>query len=235
MRILLLEPDHALANFLRKGLQAEAYTVDTIPDQQSVLAQLAELDYDLLIFDARSEEAAMIRRVRAQSSDLPILALVATPLVKDRIQALESGADVCLAKPFSFSELSAYVRTLLGRYRFTKSLSLQVDDLVLDRVERRVERGGVTIEMTAKEFALLEYLMRNAGRRVTRAMILDNIWNTNFDTHTNVVDVYINYLRKKIDEPYKSKLIHTIRGVGYEIRPNEAILGVEQLKFRELE
>ena len=143
--------------------------------------------------------------------------LTARSRVEDRVQCLDIGADDYLVKPFSFSELSARIRALLRRSHMPAEAVLKVDDLQLDRVERRVERGGKRIELTSKEFALLEYLMRNVGRRITRAMIIEHVWNLSFDTSTNVVDVYINYLRRKVDDGYPHRLIHTIRGVGYEL------------------
>jgi DNA-binding response OmpR family regulator len=137
--------------------------------------------------------------------------------IEDRVQALDCGADDYLMKPFSFAELSARIRALMRRGRTPLETRLQVDDLVLDRLEHRVERSGKQIELTSKEFSLLEYLMRNAGRRITRAMIIEHVWSITFDTSTNVVDVYINYLRKKVDEGAQRKLIHTVRGIGYEL------------------
>ena len=146
-----------------------------------------------------------------------MLMLTARNRIEDRVQALDCGADDYLMKPFSFAELSARVRALMRRGRTPLETRLQVDDLVLDRLEHRVERNGKQIELTSKEFSLLEYLMRNAGRRITRAMIIEHVWSITFDTSTNVVDVYINYLRKKVDEGAERKLIHTVRGVGYEL------------------
>ncbi len=145
------------------------------------------------------------------------MVLTARSRVEDRVQALDCGADDCLNKPFSFAEVTARVRALVRRGRPALDSALKIADLSLDRIERRVERAGKRIELTSKEFALLEYLMMNTGRRVTRSMIIEHVWNLNFDTATNVVDVYINYLRKKIDGGSSCKLIHTIRGVGYEL------------------
>jgi DNA-binding response OmpR family regulator len=133
------------------------------------------------------------------------------------VQCLDLGADDYLTKPFSFIELSARIRALLRRSQLPATSTLTVADLKLDRIERRVERGGKRIDLTSKEFALLEYMMRNAGRRVTRAMIIEHVWNLSFDTATNIVDVYVNYLRRKMDKDFASPLIHTVRGVGYEL------------------
>ena len=220
MRILVVEDDGPLASFVRKGLEAEHYAVDVAPDGE--LARLMALDseYDLLILDLnlpKLDGISVLNAVRPKKPSLPVLVLTARSRVEDRVQSLDTGADDCLIKPFSFTELSARVRALLRRGPRTVEAVLRVADLELDRVERKVERAGRRIELTSKEFALLEYLMRNAGRRVTRAMIVEHVWNLSFDTTTNIVDVYINYLRKKVDEDYSPHLIHTVRGVGYEL------------------
>ena len=226
MRILVVEDDAALASYIRKGLESEHYAVDVALDGAQGVAMACGVDYDLLILDLnlpKMDGISLLRELRPEKPQLPVLVLTARPRVEDRIHALDSGADDCINKPFSYSELSARVRALLRRGRPSVESVLQVGDLHLDRVERKVERKGRQIELTAKEFALLEYLMRNAGRRITRSMIIEHVWNINFDTNTNVVDVYINYLRKKVDEGSPSRLIHTVRGVGYELsdRHNE--------------
>jgi len=219
MRILIAEDDSALASFVKKGLEAEHYAVDVAADGERTRAAAIEFDYDLIILDLtlpRLDGVSVLRYLRSRKPTLPILVLTARNRVEDRVQCLDFGADDFLAKPFSFSELSARMRALLRRSHIPAESVLAIEDLKLDRVERRVERGGQRIELTSKEFALLEYLMRNAGRRITRAMIIEHVWNLSFDTTTNVVDVYIAYLRKKIDSMGKP-LIHTIRGVGYEL------------------
>ncbi|MBI3405637.1 MAG: response regulator transcription factor [Acidobacteria bacterium] len=152
---------------------------------------------------------------------LPVIVLTARSGVEDRVQGLDLGADDYLTKPFSFSELSARVRALLRRGSRPAESTLKVEDLELDRVGRSVKRAGRRIDLTQKEFALLEYLMRNAGRRVTRAMIIEHVWNLSYDSMTNVVDVYVNYVRKKVDENYERKLIRTVRGVGYQLGGEE--------------
>jgi len=159
----------------------------------------------------------VLSAIRPHKPNLPVLVLTARSRVEDRVQTLDTGADDCLNKPFSYTELSARVRALLRRGRSSAESVLQVADLFLDRVQRRVERAGKPIELSSKEFSLLEYLMRNEGRRLTRSMIIEHVWNLSFDTTTNIVDVYINYLRKKIDEPFPCRLIKTVRGVGYEL------------------
>ncbi|HTJ87834.1 MAG TPA: response regulator transcription factor [Terriglobales bacterium] len=220
MRVLIAEEDPALASFVRKGLEAEHYAVDVSPDGEQVRSLATELAYDLLILDlnlARVDGVTILRHLRTRKPSMPILVLTSRNRVEDRVECLDLGADDFLSMPFSFSELSARIRALLRRSHLPVASVLNVIDLKLDRVERRVERGGKRIELTSKEFGLLEYLMLNAGRRVTRAMIVEHVWNLSFDTCTNVVDVYVNYLRRKVDDGFGRPLIHTVRGVGYEL------------------
>jgi DNA-binding response OmpR family regulator len=226
MRILIAEDDEALANFIRKGLEAEHYAVDVSRDGAQARGLILGLDYDLVVLDLnlpRVDGVAILKSVREAKPELRILILTARSRVEDRVLGLDTGADDYLAKPFSFSELSARIRALLRRSRLPAESIMVVDDLRLDRIQRKVSRNSKTVELTSKEFALLEYLMRNAGRRVTRAMIIENVWNLSFYSSTNLVDVYINYLRRKIDDPSSTKLIHTIRGVGYELSGPSAV------------
>ncbi len=224
MRILLVEDDGPLATFIRKGLEQEHYAVDVASDGEQGRCMAEALDYDLIILDLnlpKLDGITLLKHLRPNKPSVPVLVLTARTRVEDRVGSLDAGADDCLNKPFSYSELSARVRALLRRGRPISNSTLKVADLSLDRIERRVERGGKRIELTSKEFALLEYLMRNSGRRVTRSMIVDHVWNINFDSATNVVDVYINYLRSKVDKGFSPKLIKTVRGVGYEINDTE--------------
>jgi two-component system, OmpR family, copper resistance phosphate regulon response regulator CusR len=220
MRILIVEDDAALSSFIRKGLEAEHHAVDTANDGEQGRAMALEFDYDLVVLDLNLpgvDGLSILKSVRQRKTSMPVMILTARGRVEDRVQCLDTGADDYLVKPFSFLELSARARALLRRSHLPSESVLTVRDLSLDRVQRKVERAGRHIELTTKEFALLEYLMRNAGRRLTRAMIIEHVWNLTFDSTTNVVDVYINYLRRKVDDGFSPSLIHTVRGVGYQI------------------
>ena len=220
MRILLADDDVSLGNFIRKGLEAEQHQVYLSHSGDEVDYLVTNQDYDLLILDLnlpRMDGVQILRRIRSQNNNLPVLVLTARNKVEDRVTLLDLGADDYLVKPFSFSELSARVRALLRRRSRPIEQILRIADLELSRVDRKVTRAGKPIELSPKEYSLLEYLMSNVGRNVTRTMILERVWQHSFDTNTNVVDVYINYLRKKIDENATLKLIRTVRGVGYSV------------------
>ena len=220
MRILVAEDDRPVASFLKKGLEAEHYAVDVAFDGQEALDMAEAYDYDLMVLDLilpRMDGLQVLKEIRTKKQPLPVLVLTGRSRVEERVEGLDLGADDYLVKPFAFRELSARLRALMRRSKNPPELSLQVEDLELNRVDRTVRRGERRTELTPKEFALLEYLMRNAGRTVSRAMIIEHVWNFSFDTMTNVVDVYINYLRKKVDGGTERKLIQTVRGVGYRI------------------
>jgi two-component system, OmpR family, copper resistance phosphate regulon response regulator CusR len=224
MRVLIAEDDPALATFVRKGLEAEHYAVDVTHDGEQARAMASELDYDLFMLDLnlpRLDGVTILRHLRPRKPSMPILVLTSRNRIEDRVQCLDLGADDYMGKPFSFAELSARIRALLRRSHLPAASVLAIADLKLDRVERKVERGGKRIELTSKEFALLEYFMLNAGRRVSRTMIIEHVWNLSFDTGTNVIDVYVNYLRRKVDDGFAPRLIHTVRGVGYELSARE--------------
>ncbi|TAM81673.1 MAG: response regulator transcription factor [Acidobacteria bacterium] len=220
MRILVAEDDRPVANFLKKGLEAEHYAVDVVSDGQEALYMAEEYDYDLLLLDLvlpKMDGLQVLGQIRSRKKNLPVLVLTGRARVEDRVRGLDLGADDYMVKPFAFRELAARVRALLRRGDVPAVFRFQVEDLEMNLVERTVCRGERKIELTPKEFALLEYLMRNQGRAVSRPMIIEHVWNFSFDTMTNVVDVYINYLRKKVDGEETLKLIHTVRGVGYRI------------------
>jgi two-component system copper resistance phosphate regulon response regulator CusR len=220
MRVLIAEDDKPVASFVQKGLEAEQYSVDVAQDGDEAQFMAGQFDYDVAVLDLtlpRVDGLEVLKHIRATKPALPVLILSGRNRVEDRVKGLDWGADDYLTKPFSFSELSARVRALMRRAAQPAEIILRVDNLELNRVERSVNRAGQPITLTPKEFGLLEYLMRNAGRCVTRAMIIEHVWNLSFDTMTNVVDVYINYLRKKVDSGHEKKLIRTVRGVGYQI------------------
>ena len=220
MRVLIAEDDKHVASFVQKGLEAEQYAVDIAQDGDEAQFMVSQVEYDVAVLDLtlpRVDGLDVLKHIRETKPALPVLILTGRNRVEDRVKGLDLGADDYLTKPFSFSELSARVRALLRRSAQPAAVVLRIADLELNRVERIVKRAGQRIDLTPKEFSLLEYLMRNAGRCVTRAMIIEHVWNLNFDTMTNVVDVYINYLRKKIDNGFELKLIQTVRGVGYQI------------------
>jgi len=246
MRVLLAEDDTALAGFVRKGLEAEHYAVDVSADGEQARALASELDYDMVVLDLnlpRLDGVAILQHVRNRKPNVPILILTARGRVEDRVQCLDLGADDYLVKPFSFSELSARIRALLRRSRLPSESVLTVEDLKLDRVERRVTRGSRQIELTSKEFGLLEYLMRNAGRRVTRAMIIEHVWNLSFDSSTNLVDVYINFLpNAPEDTPFflclrtemKQLLVRVIEELPDKERQVLALYYYEELTMKEV-
>lgn len=226
MRILVAEQDQALGTFLERSFDAENYAVDLAADADAAKAMAEAQEYDAAIFDlnlAVQDGMDILRHVRSRRERLPILVLSNRSRPEERAQALDMGADDLVVKPFAFSELSARVRAMLRRGGRAAEPVLRVADLEMNRVERTVQRAGRRIDLTSKEFGLLEYLMRNVGQRVTRTQIIQHVWNLSFDTMTNVVDVYINYLRKKVDAGAEVKLIHTIRGVGYKIEVVRAV------------
>ena len=218
MRILIVEDDKKVAGFIKKGLEEETYAIDVAYDGEDGLHFGSEGQYDLIILDImlpKIDGLEILSQLRDQGRDTPILLLTAKDAVDDRVAGLNKGADDYLTKPFAFSELLARVRVLLRRGKAEVKTTLQISDLTLDLVSHNVNRGGDEIELTGKEYSLLEYFMRNQEKVLTRTMIAEHVWDYNFDTFTNVIDVYINHLRKKIDKGRESKLLHTLRGVGY--------------------
>jgi heavy metal response regulator len=221
MRILVIEDEDKVANFIRMGLGQEHYSVDVARDGREGLHLAETVDYDLLILDLMLPGIPgleLLRRLRNQKKGLPVLILTAKGGVDDKVTGLDSGANDYLVKPFAFAELSARVRALLRRDNLQSGSLLRCADLELDAAAHTVKRAGREIELKPKEFALLEYLLRNAGRSVTRTMILEHVWDIHFDSISNVVDVHINSLRNKLDKDFQPQLIHTIRGVGYVLK-----------------
>ncbi len=221
MRILLIEDEKKIANFIVRGLKEESYAVDTAPDGEEGM-YLADINpYDLIILDImlpKKDGITLCRELRKKQNNTPLLLLTARNTVKDKVIGLDAGADDYLAKPFAFDELLARIRSLLRRQRPEKVNSLKFLDLELNQITHDVTRAKNKIELTSKEYSLLEYLMLNANKVVTRTMISEHVWKEDFDSFTNVIDVYIKYLRNKIDKGFKKKLIHTLRGRGYILK-----------------
>jgi heavy metal response regulator len=224
MHILLVEDEKKVASFIQRGLEAERYTIDVAYDGESGLARVFDGDYDLLILDVmlpKRDGLSVLQEVRHHKLHLPVLLLTARDTVADKVAGLDRGADDYLTKPFAFEELLARVRALLRRGAPMPTPVLTLVDLQLDLVTRQVIRAGKRIELTAKEFALLEFFLRHSGRVLSRTLIAQHVWGVDFDTFTNVIDVYVNYLRKKIDTDFEPKLLHTVRGAGYVLKVPE--------------
>jgi heavy metal response regulator len=221
MRLLVVEDEKKVAGFIKKGFEEEGYAVDHAADGETGLKRGLEKAHDLIILDVnlpRKDGLSILRELRDKGISTPILLLTVRAAIEDKVVGLDTGADDYLAKPFAFEELLARVRALLRRKAETEPPLLRMDDLTLDPSRRLVWRGEEKIDLTTKEFALLDYFMRNSGRVLTRTMIAERVWGHDFDSTTNVIDVYVNYLRKKIDSGRENKLIHTIRGVGYVLK-----------------
>jgi heavy metal response regulator len=217
MRILVVEDEKRIADFLGRGLESAGYAVDIAPDGQAALDLIHATDYDLITLDMMLPDMdgfTVLEKIRNRKTNPPVLILSARGAVEDRVKGLELGADDYLTKPFAFVELLARVRVLLRRGQPTPE-KLVVGELSLDCIRRKVTRSGDNIELAPKEFSILEYLMRNKGRPLSRTMIVEHVWDMDYDGLTNIVDVYIRHLRSKIDDRYPAKLIHTVRGIGY--------------------
>ena len=222
MRILVVEDEHKIAGAIKRGLEQESYAVDIEYDADSGLRAAEVGEYDALILDrmlpGSIEGLDICRELRKAGNHVPILLLTAKDQVRDRVQGLNAGADDYLVKPFAFEELLARLRALLRRPKDNVGTVLEVNDLTLDTVSFEVTRAGQPIKLSRKEFALLEYLMRNAGRLVSKENIIEHVWNFDADILPNTVEVYVGYLRNKIDKPFKSsQLLQTVRGFGYKL------------------
>jgi two-component system, OmpR family, copper resistance phosphate regulon response regulator CusR len=221
MKILVVEDEKKVAGFIKRGLEEDEYQVMTVYDGVEGLKQALSGEYSLVILDVmipKKDGLAILKELREAGNQVPVLMLTARGTTEDIVTGLESGADDYLPKPFAFAELLARVRALLRRSERDRGAEIFFADLRLDPVSHKVWRSGNEIDLTAKEYGLLEYLVRNPNIVVSRAMIADNVWDYDFDSFTNIIDVYINYLRKKVDKDYPVKLIHTVRGQGYILR-----------------
>ncbi|HKW56572.1 MAG TPA: response regulator transcription factor [Candidatus Acidoferrum sp.] len=220
MRILVAEDDAPLAEFLHQRLHEEQFSVELAVEGMEALRLAGDKSFDLAILDLNAGDhdgLAVFRGIRSKNPDLPIIIVAGANAAEERVRLLDAGADDSLGKPFAFAELTARIRAVLRRGSRPAQAILRIGDLEVDRIAHAVQRAGRAIELSPKEFALLEFLMRHEGQAVTRTLIVEQVWKLNFNTMTNVVDVYINYLRRKIDAGSDHHLIRTIRGVGYQI------------------
>jgi len=223
MKLLVIEDEKKVANFISQGLREENYEVELAYDGDQGLEKAIAGEYDGIVLDLmmpKRDGLSLLRELRARGMTTPVLILTAKGTTQDKITGLDSGADDYLAKPFHFEELTARIRSMLRRSVSEKTTSLKVGDLVLDTITRKARRAGTDIELTAREYALLEYFMRNADRVLSRSVITQHVWNYNFAVDSNLVDVYINRLRNKTEVGDSPRLIHSIRGVGYVMRDN---------------
>ena len=218
MRLLLVEDERKVSDLVARALRAESYAVDVAEDGQRGWELAQSYQYDLIILDLMLPQLPgeeLLRRIRRTNPNVPILVLTARAATQDKVNNFEAGADDYLTKPFAFAELVMRVKALLRRGPITRSSVLRVGDLEVDRFTQQVRRAGRRIELTPKEYALLEYLAANPGRVFSRTMIIEHVWDQSFEGLTNIVDVYVRHLRSKVDDPFPVKLIRTVRGVGY--------------------
>jgi two-component system, OmpR family, copper resistance phosphate regulon response regulator CusR len=230
MRLLLVEDDRKLAEFAARGLRAESFAVDVASDGREGRRCIESTQYDLLILDLMLpyiSGSELLRVVRRSYPSLPVLVLTARDATEDKVRHFEAGADDYLTKPFDFAELVVRVKALLRRTPVERTDVILISNLELNRLTRQVRRGGQSIELTGKEYALLEYLLSSPSRVFSRAMILEHVWDQSFEGVTNIVDVYVRHLRRKVDDPFPIKLIHTVRGVGYCVREMQPATGAE--------
>ncbi len=221
MRILLVEDEKKVATFVERGLVAERYAVDVAPDGREGLDLAQTYAYDLIILDLNLpsiDGKEVLQRIRRQNTSVPVIILTARDALDDKVKLFETGADDYITKPFAFAELLVRVKALLRRGPVNRASTILIRDLELDRLTQQVKRAGRRMELTAKEYSLLEYLMMNPDRVLSRNMIIEHVWDQSFDGITNIVDVYVRHLRAKLDDPHEFKMIRTVRGAGYMIR-----------------
>jgi DNA-binding response OmpR family regulator len=221
MHILIVEDEKKVALFLKRSLEEEGFTVDLAPDGEEGVQQATNSSYDLIIMDImmpKKDGLTATREIRENGITVPILCLTAKDTSEDIIKGLDSGSDGYLTKPFAFAELNARCRALIRRSKQDRGAEIYYADLRLDPVSHKVWRSGNELILSAKEYGLLEYFMQNPEQVLTRSMIAEHVWDYTFDSFTNIIDVYVNYLRKKVDQNYETKLIRTVRGVGYALK-----------------
>jgi heavy metal response regulator len=224
MRILVVEDEKKVASFIKRGLEEEEFSVDLATDGEEGVTMAASGKYDLILMDVmlpKMDGLSAIKALRQKNITTPVLCLTAKDSVDDIVAGLDSGSDGYLTKPFAFTELVSRVKALIRRSARDRGAELAFADLRLDPVSHKVWRSDKEIELTTKEYALLEFFMRNPNQALTRTMIAEQVWDYTFDTFTNIIDVYVNYLRKKVDRGFNKKLIHTVRGVGYMLKESE--------------
>jgi DNA-binding response OmpR family regulator len=231
MRLLIVEDDRKLAEFVARGLRAEGFAVDLAADGREGQACLESHEVDLVILDLmlpKPSGSELLRLVRKSSPSLPVLVMTARDATEDKVRHFEAGADDYLTKPFDFAELLVRVKALLRRTPVERTDVILLSDLEVNRLTRQVRRASERIELTGKEYALLVYLLSSPNRVFSRTMILNHVWDQSFEAVTNIVDVYVRHLRRKVDDPFPVKLIHTVRGVGYCVGERESIAGPER-------
>ena len=224
MRILVVEDEKKVSSFIKRGLEEEKYEVEVANDGEEGLTMAVGKPFDLIILDwmlPKRDGVSVLKELRDRKNSTPVLMLTAKDTVEDIVAGLETGSDDYLTKPFAFAELLARVKALIRRSEMDRGAELYFADLRIDPVTHKVWRADKEIDLTAKEYALLEYFMRNPNQVLTRTMIADHVWDYTFDSFTNIIDVYVNYLRKKIDRDAPKKLIHTVRGVGYILKEED--------------
>ncbi len=224
MNILVVEDEKKVASFIKRGLEEEGFTVALAEDGEEGVQMATQAQYSLILMDImlpKKDGLTAVKEIREKGVIVPVLCLTAKDTVDDIVHGLDQGSDDYLTKPFAFAELLARVRALIRRSATERGAEIEFGDLKLDPVAHKVWRANREIELTAKEYALLEYFMRNPGQVLTRTMIAEHVWDYTFDSFTNIIDVYVNYLRKKIDRDFDKKLIHTVRGIGYVLKEKD--------------